>query len=391
MYSFLQLKFKCGKKTLDYCVKVCKVSNYKITMAQLCLKWNNYESCMVDMFKQMLEDKEMLDVTIACEGESLDAHKLVLSACSDFFKKLFKNNPCRHPIVILKDVRFEDLQSLVHFMYHGSVTVLNEQLPSLLKTAETLQIKQLAEMTTRPAYELAQNMARTRNAKRKRHGRNRGRVAYSGSNIPTAGTSALNEETAGTDSESEQQMMDQTVDQKQHQMIAVAAENQGSGDQQIVYQEVMVDGMDPNAGNEASRILQLSMLDAEVIEGSVEGNNGEGGVEEMTGAEGMDESEDAGGEKGTESADESLSVEGSNLTLLSTLFAADSDNTLMLIRKKQSFVWEYFTETGKGSVKCKRCHKLLSYKDSSGSTSNMIKHLKTVHAVERAAKPPLQE
>lgn len=57
----------------------------------------------------------------------------------------------------------------------------------------------------------------------------------------------------------------------------------------------------------------------------------------------------------------------------------------------ESFVWEYFSETGKGSVKCRKCAKLLSYKDTSGSTSNMIKHLKTVHSVERAFKPPLQE
>ena len=337
-------------------------------MAGLCLKWAHYETTMLETFRQMLLEKEMLDVTIACEGKSLDAHKLVLSGCSDFFKELFKNNPCKHPIVILKDVEFADLTSLIDFMYNGSVTVSNEQLPSLLKTAETLSIKELAKMTTRPSYEAAKNLMRSRN-KRKRQ-----RKSRSGFSANSSGAGD-----APSDSETE------APEQKHiHQQIIEAQEAAGDG-VDIIYTEVLVqDGMDPNAAADATRILELSMQNAEVVEGSEYNSQV---VEEMgTGDEtGVDND---GGEK--ESADES--IEGSNqFDMLASLISVDSDNQLMLLRKKQSFVWEYFTETGKGSVKCRKCSKLLSYKDSSGSTSNMIKHLKTVHSVERAPRPPLQE
>jgi len=54
-------------------------------------------------------------------------------------------NPCQHPIVILKDVHFEDLQTVVQFMYNGVVNVSSEKLPAVLKTADTLQIKGLGE------------------------------------------------------------------------------------------------------------------------------------------------------------------------------------------------------------------------------------------------------
>lgn len=56
-------------------------------------------------------------------------------------QSLFTINPCQHPIVILKDVKFVDLKVMVDFMYYGEVNVSQEQLPHILKTAEMLKIK----------------------------------------------------------------------------------------------------------------------------------------------------------------------------------------------------------------------------------------------------------
>lgn len=63
-----------------------------------------------------------------------------------YLQSLFASNPCQHPIVILKDVHFNDLKTMVDFMYYGEVNVSQEQLPHILKTAEMLKIKGLAEM-----------------------------------------------------------------------------------------------------------------------------------------------------------------------------------------------------------------------------------------------------
>lgn len=63
-----------------------------------------------------------------------------------FTQSLFTTNPCKHPIVILKDVQYNDLKTMVDFMYYGEVNVSTEQLPQILKTAEMLKIKGLAEM-----------------------------------------------------------------------------------------------------------------------------------------------------------------------------------------------------------------------------------------------------
>ncbi|XP_055526004.1 uncharacterized protein LOC129718858 isoform X2 [Wyeomyia smithii] len=113
-----------------------------------CLRWNNHQSNLLGVFNQLLQDESLVDVTLACsEGASIRAHKVVLSACSSYFQTLFLTHPGRHPIVILKDVRFAELRTLVDFMYKGEVNVEYCQLSELLKTAESLKVKGLAEMT----------------------------------------------------------------------------------------------------------------------------------------------------------------------------------------------------------------------------------------------------
>jgi len=73
------------------------------------------------------------------------SHKMVLSACSPYFKSLLEENPSKHPIIILKDVAYSHLQAILEFMYAGEVNVSQEQLPAFLKTADRLKVKGLAE------------------------------------------------------------------------------------------------------------------------------------------------------------------------------------------------------------------------------------------------------
>ena len=111
-----------------------------------CLKWNNHTNNLMKVFTELFDDQHFVDVTLACEGSMIKAHKIVLSACSTYFKDLLLANPCKHPIVILKDIKFQDLKAIVNFMYYGEVNVSQSQIGGLLKTAETLQIKGLTQI-----------------------------------------------------------------------------------------------------------------------------------------------------------------------------------------------------------------------------------------------------
>ncbi|XP_014261303.1 protein bric-a-brac 2-like isoform X3 [Cimex lectularius] len=113
---------------------------------QFCLRWNNYQSNLTNVFDQLLQSESFVDVTLACEGHSVKAHKMVLSACSPYFQSLFFDNPCQHPIVILKDIKWPELKAVVEFMYKGEINVSQEQIGPLLKVAESLKIRGLADV-----------------------------------------------------------------------------------------------------------------------------------------------------------------------------------------------------------------------------------------------------
>ncbi|XP_033607869.1 protein abrupt isoform X12 [Cryptotermes secundus] len=110
---------------------------------QFSLRWNNFHSNLTSGFHALLQGEDLVDVTLAAAGQFVQAHKIVLSVCSPYFKELFKVNPCRHPIVILKDVGHKELVAILQFMYQGEVNVQQEELSAFLKTAEMLQIKGL--------------------------------------------------------------------------------------------------------------------------------------------------------------------------------------------------------------------------------------------------------
>ncbi|XP_048510123.1 broad-complex core protein isoform X4 [Athalia rosae] len=112
-----------------------------------CLRWNNYQSSITSAFENLRDDEDFVDVTLACDGKSLKAHRVVLSACSPYFRELLKSTPCKHPVIVLQDVAFSDLHALVEFIYHGEVNVHQRSLSSFLKTAEVLRVSGLTQQS----------------------------------------------------------------------------------------------------------------------------------------------------------------------------------------------------------------------------------------------------
>ncbi|KAK8737563.1 hypothetical protein OTU49_004538 [Cherax quadricarinatus] len=109
----------------------------------IALRWNNHLTTLSQLLYSLREEESLIDATLACDGKLFPAHKFVLSMCSEYFKEMFTTNPCKHPIVYMKDVRSEDMEALLDFMYRGVVHIPQESLSGLLKTAEGLQIRGL--------------------------------------------------------------------------------------------------------------------------------------------------------------------------------------------------------------------------------------------------------
>merc|ERR1712106_506515 len=112
---------------------------------KFCLRWNDFERNISGAFRELREDKDFFDVTLACDDDQIQAHKVILSACSPFFRQILKRNRHEHPLLYLKGVKYVDLMSVLNFMYHGEVNVAQDELNSFLAIAEDLKVKGLTQ------------------------------------------------------------------------------------------------------------------------------------------------------------------------------------------------------------------------------------------------------
>ena len=54
---------------------------------------SNAQASLTNAFKSLLENEDFVDVTLSAGGKTLRAHKVVLSACSSYFKHLLRGEP----------------------------------------------------------------------------------------------------------------------------------------------------------------------------------------------------------------------------------------------------------------------------------------------------------
>jgi len=110
-----------------------------------CVRWKGFHNNIVSALEDLKTDEEFVDVTLSCDGKTLQGHKVILSASSPYFRKILKDNPCRHPVLILNDIPVDILEAIMTYMYHGTVSVHHNKLQVFLKTAEALKIKGIVD------------------------------------------------------------------------------------------------------------------------------------------------------------------------------------------------------------------------------------------------------
>lgn len=103
--------------------------------------WDNHISNLQAVLYEFYNRHSLADVTISCKDGTLKAHKIILSACSPYFETVFQENPCEHPVVILKEISCHEMQILLQLMYRGSTDVLEEDISDIIQTANELKVK----------------------------------------------------------------------------------------------------------------------------------------------------------------------------------------------------------------------------------------------------------
>ena len=97
-------------------------------------------------------------MTLACkDGKQLEAHKVVLASSSPFFMELLQKN--KYDYIYMMDVKYEDLEAIIDFLYTGEANVSKENLDRFLSVAEDLKLNGLArEEAKHPQKPLKQNI-----------------------------------------------------------------------------------------------------------------------------------------------------------------------------------------------------------------------------------------
>ena len=104
------------------------------------LSKNQHKEASTAAFENLFYDTDFTDVTLACShNKQIFAHKVILSTCSPFFKKILLKNPHKDMLIYLKGVSHSDLTSVIEFMYLGQTKVSKEGLETFLLAAQELQ------------------------------------------------------------------------------------------------------------------------------------------------------------------------------------------------------------------------------------------------------------
>ena len=113
---------------------------------KFCLKWNDFHSNVSKSFGLFRNEDYLHDVTLVSnDRKQVSAHKLVLSACSEYFKDIFKlsNKPNAHPLLCLDGISSHDLNNIMDYIYNGEVQIFQEHLDRFLAVAQRFKLEGL--------------------------------------------------------------------------------------------------------------------------------------------------------------------------------------------------------------------------------------------------------
>ena len=111
---------------------------------KFCLKWNDFKNNVSQSFSKLRKESHFFDVTLVSEDQTqIKAHKLVLSACSDFFRAILTENTHSHPMLYIDGITAGQMHQVMDYIYQGEVNVFQEDLDKFLSIAQKLKLEGL--------------------------------------------------------------------------------------------------------------------------------------------------------------------------------------------------------------------------------------------------------
>merc|ERR1712243_217374 len=125
------------------------------------VQWQDFSVHLKGTLHDMLKTEEFTDVTLVCEDQrELQAHKVILSACSSVFRRMLqgRNNP--NSIIFLKGISHLNLELILQFIYNGETAFPQTNLETFLDVARSLNIKELSDVGVNNSHSIDQGVTR---------------------------------------------------------------------------------------------------------------------------------------------------------------------------------------------------------------------------------------
>ena len=110
------------------------------------LKWQDFETNISNSFRKLRNTDDFYDVTLVSDDqEQMLAHKVVLSASSEYFNTVLKSNKHSHPMICLNGINSIELTNILDYIYNGEVEIKQDHLKTFLESAKRFQLEGLIE------------------------------------------------------------------------------------------------------------------------------------------------------------------------------------------------------------------------------------------------------
>ena len=108
------------------------------------LKWNDFHANISSSFGLFRNEEYLHDVTlVTVDRQQVHAHKLVLSACSEYFQDIFRNNKSSNLMLCLEGIKRNDLNKFLDYMYLGEVQICQNDLDRFLTLSKRFKLNGL--------------------------------------------------------------------------------------------------------------------------------------------------------------------------------------------------------------------------------------------------------
>ena len=113
-------------------------------MEKFCLKWNDFQVNVSNSFSTLRKENDFYDVSLVSDDDQVvSAHKVVLSASSEFFKNILRKADHAKPMIYLSGVDSKELKCILDYIYEGEVQLYQEDLDKFLAVAQKMRINGL--------------------------------------------------------------------------------------------------------------------------------------------------------------------------------------------------------------------------------------------------------